>query len=88
MAPRLIGGPHHRATSAAQRHALVRHTKVVAVNLPGVLVGEQRRRPSGWSQLPSVPGAGDADPAEAGIAWTVVGVRPPVGLPVNVRGAR
>lgn len=43
----------------------------------GVLVGEQGRRPSCWGDDSPGPGAEDADPAAAGIAWMVVGVRPP-----------
>ena len=43
----------------------------------GVLVGEQSRRPSCWGDDSPGPGAEDADPAEAGIAWMVVGMRPP-----------
>lgn len=43
----------------------------------GVLVGEQGRRPSCWSQQPSRPGAENADPPEQGIAWMVVSVSPP-----------
>lgn len=42
-----------------------------------VLMGEQGRRPSCWGDDSPGPGAEDADPAEARIAWMVVGVRPP-----------
>lgn len=43
----------------------------------GVLVNEQGRRPACRGDDSPGPGAEDADPAEARIAWMVVGVRPP-----------
>ena len=54
----------------------------------GVLVGEQGRRPSCWCDDSPGPGAESADPAEAGIAWMVVGVRPPAKRAAPARANR